>query len=180
MKPFSASILRVLLAVAAALGALAGSLWTSHNLTQAHAAEREQSLAAYQSATGAMELLRADLERAGFVEIDPLKTHVAAVVAHPDPMTITAVNLTTALVLRCQDGNHAVIYTVDGGKLVRTETGAEARSAVLLRNVARAQFQEVKEHDAFNVSFSVRLDNGWGGPAAEAHLFSHFRRAGRL
>jgi hypothetical protein len=108
---------------------------------------------AIHAAHSAMDLMKADLERAGYTETIPPSRGADAQgqvrVNHDDDLVVVAASGKT-LSFRSPDGRNAISYEFDGRRLVRV---ADGESEVLLEDVRDFQVRPESAGQAINVAF---------------------------
>lgn len=163
--------------VATLIGLLAGGAIVERNMQTAQAASREQGLAAIQAARGAMDIMKADMERAGYAETRPNSKTVAVQVDHSDPLKISKA-FGQILAFKTPAGED-IVYGYDNGKLVRNSPG---ESQVLLENAQDFKVQASNEGDTINLAFWIPVGDPSGklsgtmsnAKASQAPAYAHF------
>jgi hypothetical protein len=159
-------------------GLLAGQFFTARTMQVAQAASQERQLAAMQSARGAMNLIKYDMERAGYAE--PLPMSRASFRVRSSAGSGDALQFKQAapqsLRFGSPDGRDTVEYRCEGARLWRIATGKESEHVVLLENAVNFQIRQMDEGATLNVAFSIPVS---GAAGAQASVLGHFVRAPR-
>ena len=158
--------------VATLIGLLAGGAIITKNMQVAEAASREQGLAAIQAARGAMDIVKTDMERAGYAETRPASNDVAVRVSHSDTLQLTKAFAQT-LAFRTPEGSE-IVYEFDNGKLTRANSGERQ---VLLENARDFKVQPVNDGETVNLAFWVPVGQPSGSKTSQAPAYAHFVRA---
>jgi hypothetical protein len=150
-------------------GLLAGQFFTARTMQVAQAASQERQLAAMQSARGAMNLIKYDMERAGYVETSPLsrasfQVHFGQVhfgQVHSGAGSADMLELTQAtpqtLLFRAPDGRATVEYRCDGARLSRIAAGRDSEHVLLLANALNFQIRQSGDGSTVNVAFAIEV-----------------------
>ena len=157
----------LMLLVAILVGLLTGGAIIEKNMQVAQASSREQELAAVQAAHEAMDVIKNDMERAGYAETRPGSHDAAVRVVHTDTLKITKA-FATVLAFRSPEG-FDITYELSNGKLTRS---AGSESQVLLDNAKDFRVQATIEGETVNLAFWVPV-----APAESAPAYAHFVRA---
>jgi hypothetical protein len=170
-------------------GLLAGQFFTARTMQVAEAATQERQLAAIQSARGAMNLIKYDMERAGYVETSPMSR--ASFQMHSGAGSEDVLQLTQAmpqsLSFRSPDGRATVEYRCEGTRLSRTAAGRDSEHVLLLAKALNFQIRQSRDGDTVNVAFAIEVGAG-ASPlksvsrfastsASQALVMAHFVRS---
>jgi hypothetical protein len=172
------TLLSLALVVGLLGGLLAGQFFTVRTMQVAQAASQERQLAAIQSGRGAMNLIKYDMERAGYAEASPMSR--ASFRVHSSGGSNDALQLTQAtphsLVFQSLDGRDTVEYRCEGKRLSRLATGKESEHVLLLENALNFQIRQTSDGNTLNVAFAIPV-GGVGAPASQAPVLAHFVRS---
>jgi hypothetical protein len=166
----------VLLLIVLVCGILVGQGLTQRNMSAEQLSSREHELAAIQAARGAMDMIKSDLERAGYAETIPPSTAVAVRVKHPaSDELIVAPSTGQSLSFRSSDGRESVAYEMEGHRLVRIIAG-ERR--VLLQDARDFKVRPVNDGQSLNIAFWIPVGGRAGDPqVTQAAMYGHFVHA---
>ena len=151
-----------LLVITLSFGILAGAAFTEKSKRYNASASREQMLAAIQTVRGAMDMIKSDMERAGYIETIPTDRIVAMRLSSPDPMELLKAT-PASLEFRVPGQAETIKYEMQGTKLVRSVGN---RSLVLLQNAR--DFRVAATDGAVNVAFAIPVDQ------TTAPVYAHF------
>jgi hypothetical protein len=155
-------------------GLLVGQFFTARTMQVAQAASQERQLAAIQSARGAMNLIKYDMERAGYAEASPMSHasfRVSASAGLSDALQLTQATPRT-LAFRSRDGRDTVEYRCEGVRLSRIATGKESEHVLLLANAMNFQIRQTGDGNTLNVAFAIPV-----GATSQSPVMAHFVRA---
>lgn len=158
--------------VATLVGLLAGGAIVEKNMQVAEASSREQGLAATQAARGAMDIVKNDMERAGYAEMLPGSHDVAVRVSHTDTLEITRA-FAKILAFRAPDGGE-IVYEFNNGKLTRS---TNSENHVLLETAKDFKVQSADDGQTVNLAFWIPVAAPADSRANQAPAYAHFVRA---
>ena len=145
-------------------GLLAGQFFTARTMQVAEAASQERQLAALQSARGAMNLIKYDMERAGYVETSPMshatfEVHFGQVrsgAGSDDVLQLTQAK-PQSLLFRSPDGRATIEYRCEGTRLSRIAAGRESEHVLLLANALHFQIRQRADGSTLNIAFAIPM-----------------------
>jgi hypothetical protein len=155
-------------------GLVAGQFFTARTMQVAQAASQEHQLAALQAARGAMNLIKYDMERAGYAEVSPLSHASFRVQGSQDALQLAEAT-PQSLLFRSPDGHDTVEYRVEGARLSRIATGRESEHVLLLANALNFQIRPATAGSTLNVAFAIPV--GVGATASQSPVMAHFVRS---
>ena len=191
LNPRNSTLLSLTLAIGILGGLVAGQFFTARTMQVAQAASQEHQLAAIQSARGAMNLIKYDMERAGYAEVSPpshasFRIQGSLIQVSNDALRLTQTT-PQSLLFHSPDGRDTVEYRCEGARLSRIATGRESEHVLLLANALNFQIRQEGDGNTVNVAFAIpmgdpresggvlRLD-GAGTPASQS-VMAHFVRS---
>jgi hypothetical protein len=155
-------------------GLLAGQFFTARTMQVAQAASQEHQLAAIQAARGAMNLIKYDMERAGYAEVSPMSHASFRIESSKDALQLAEAT-SQSLLFRSPDARDTVEYRIEGARLSRIATGRESEHVVLLQNALNFQVRPATAGSTLNVAFAIPV--GSGPTASQAPVMAHFVRS---
>jgi Tfp pilus assembly protein PilW len=155
-------------------GLIAGQFFTARTMLVAQAASQEHQLAALQAARGAMNLIKYDMERAGYAEASPM-SHASFQVQRSNDSLQLVDATAQSLVFRSPDGLDTVEYRAEGARLSRIATGRESEHVLLLANALNFQIRPATAGSTLNVAFAIPI--GAGATASQSPVMAHFVRS---
>lgn len=167
IRRFNVSLLLAVLV----LGILAGHSLTRRSMNVDQASAREQELASLQAAQGAINMMKFDMERAGYAETVPPSTAVAVRLEHDEdaqPPLMLATAFGQLLAFRSPDSGHRVSYETQGRQLVRVENHERL---VLMEDARNFKVRTVAEGKVINVAFDVPVGT------QQSAVYGHFVKA---
>ena len=138
----------------------------------AQAKARESSFAAVQAAWGVVDLLRTDLQRAGYYENSSSKPGLHVKMTHPSPLKVKVAS--DVLVFQSADGQETIVYRFVNGQLFRS-SGQNPK--IVLDRIADFGFRQVLDGQVINVTFSVGVSPEYEVSSSVLHFTGRFRRA---
>lgn len=144
---------------------------TIHGNTQAEA--RESSFATVQSTWRVVELLRTDLQRAGYYETSSAPVAGLNVkMSHPSPLKVKVAN--DVMVFHSPNGQETIVYRFVNGQLFRSDG---QRAKIVLNGIADFGFRQALDGEMINVNFSVGVAPEYDVPSSVLCFTGRFRRA---
>ncbi len=159
----------VLILAVATVGMIAGNELGQQQAQSAQASSMEQNMSAVQAALGVLDMLKSDMQRAGFAERNFPEPDVTVALTRNAPLELVEAGR-DCLVFRSPDAQENISYRIEGQRLVRTASG---QTKVLLQKVGYFNIQRVLDGTAVNLAFS--LESG-----VELHFAERFQRAREL
>ena len=156
----------------AIISLIAGTQLNEVIRTGAQAKARESSFAAVQAAWGVVDLLRTDLQRAGYYENSTSKPGLHVKMTHSSPLKVKVAS--DVLVFQTVDGREIIVYRFVNGQLFRT-SGQNPKT--VLDRIADFGFQQALDGQVINVSFSVGVSPEYEVSSSVLHFTGRFRRA---
>jgi type II secretory pathway component PulJ len=170
----NSTLLSFALVVGLVGGLMAGQFFTARTMQVAQAASQEHQLAAMQAARGAMNLIKYDMERAGYAEVSPMSHAAFRVQGSKDGMALKQATA-ESLLFSSSDGRDTVEYRLEGARLSRIATGKESEHVVLLANALNFQVRPATAGSTLNVAFTIPI--GAGASASQSPVMAHFVRS---
>jgi hypothetical protein len=169
-------LLSFTLAIGLLGGLMVGQFFTARTMQVAQAASQEHQLAAMQAARGAMNLIKYDMERAGYAEASPMSHASFRVQGSSDSLQLVEATA-QSLLFRSPDGRDTVEYRAEGARLSRIATGRESENVLLLSNAMNFQIRPATAGSTLNVAFAIPV--GIGATASQSPVMAHFVRAAK-
>ena len=170
----NSTLLSFTLAIGLIGGLVAGQFFTARTMQVAQAASQEHQLAAMQAARGAMNLIKYDMERAGYAEVSPMSHASIRIQGASDALHLTEATA-QSLIFRSPDSRDTVEYRVEGSRLMRIATGRDNEHVLLLANAMNFQIRPATAGSTLNVAFAIPV--GSGASASQSPVMAHFVRS---
>jgi len=140
--------------------------------TVSQAEARESSFAAVQGTWRVVELLRTDLQRAGYYETTGTGPGLNVKMSHSFPLNVKVAN--DVLVFHSADGQEVIVYRFVNGQLFRSDG---KKSKIVLDRIADFGFRRALDGEMINVNFSVGVSPEYHVSSSVLCFSGRFRRA---
>lgn len=140
--------------------------------TGSQAKARESSFAAVQGTWRVIELLRTDLQRAGYYENSSSKPGLQVKMTHPSPLKVKVAS--DVLVFQSPDEQEMIVYRFVNGQLLRT-AGRDPK--IVLDKITDLGFQQALDGKVLNVTFTIGVAPEYDVASSVLCFTGRFRRA---
>jgi len=154
------------------VGVVAGTQLNEIVRTASQAKAHESSYAAVQSTWRVVEMLRTDLQRAGYYETASATKGLNVKMRHDSPLTVKVAN--DVMVFHSPDGQEIIIYRFVNGQLFRSDG---RKSKIVLDRIADFGFRRALDGQMINVTFSVGVAPEFDVSSSALCFTGRFRRA---
>src|SRR5258706_11807373 len=140
--------------------------------TSSEAKARESSFATVQATWRVIELLRTDLQRAGYYETASTVPGLNVKISHPSPLTVKVAN--DVLVFHSPNGREVIVYRCVNGQLIPS---AGEKSKIVLDRIADFGFRRALDGEVINVTITVGVSPEFDVSSSTLCFTGRFRRA---
>ncbi len=156
----------------AIISLLAGTQLNEVVRTGSQAEARESSFAAVQATWRVVELLRTDLQRAGYYETAGTVPGLNVKMSHSSPLNVKVAS--DVLVFHSADGKEVIVYRFVNGQLFRSDG---KKSKIVLDRIADFGFRRALDGEMINVNFSVGVAPEYDVSSSVLCFTGRFRKA---